>query len=130
MLLQKGVEPGDVHIALERVRAVGVQPLADHQVECFRAAGFDIRSRRVEMRVRRHGFAFAAEDGEQDGFRRASLMRRQHVLEGKQVFHGRFEAKEGRTARVGFVPADQRGLLRRAHRGRARVGEQVDQHIV
>jgi hypothetical protein len=129
-LVEQGVEGLDVHVALERVLAARDPALGDRQVDGLGAAGLDVRPRGVEVGVVRDRRARAPEHAEEDLLRRAALVRGDHVDEPEQVLHGIAEAKPRRRARVALVAALDAGPLLGAHRAGARVGEQVDQHVL
>ncbi len=130
MLTEKGIQRSHVHIALERVQTGRVTTFGDHQIHGFGTAVFDIGAGGVEMSVAGDQLALAAQHGEDDFFRGAALVGRDHVLEGEQRLHRALEDLEGWAAGIGFVTMLDRGPLIATHGTGARVGEQVDQHIV
>ena len=70
------------------------------------------------------------EDAEEDPLGRPALVGGDHVLEREQLAHGVPEHVVRRRAGVGLVAVLDRGPLVAAHRAGARVGEQVDQHVL
>jgi len=130
VLGQEGLQPVEVHVALERVVAARIEPFGDDQVVAFGAGRFDVAARRVEMGVGRDHPAGPAEDREQDRLGRPALVGWDHMFERHQLLHRRLEAEEGRAAGVAFVARHERRLLAGAHGRGPAVGQQVDQHVV
>ncbi len=112
-LLEKARERGDVHVPLEWVAIRGDAAFRDGQVERLRAAGLDVGARGVEVRVRRHDLAGAAEHREQDALGSAPLMRGDHVAVREKLLDRGFEAVERRRPRVRLVGALDAGPLLR-----------------
>ena len=57
-------------------------------------------------------------------------MRGDQVLERHQLFHGLLEAVKRRASGVGFITLHQGSPLACTHTGGARIGQQIDQHII
>ena len=125
-----GIEGGDVHVALEGMQDRWVVALLDHQVDGLRAGELDVGSRRVEMCVVRHHLAWTADDAEQDLLRCAPLVGGDHVLEREERLHALQEPVPGRRSRVALVAALDARPLRGRHRAGARIGQQVDEHVI
>jgi hypothetical protein len=66
----------------------------------------------------------------QDALGRAALVRGDDVPEARERLHDVAEAVEGAAPGVGLVALHQRAPLGGGHRAGARVGEQVDEHVV
>ena len=124
------LQGSNVHIALERVLGFRVTALFNHQVDGLRALRFDIGTGGIEMRVVRYRVGFVGNQCKQDAFGGAALVGRNQVPEWHQVFHRRFETVIRRAAGIGFIAHHQCAPLPGAHAGGARIGQQVDQHIV
>ena len=126
-LLDQPLERGDVHVALEgqdRLRIV-----RRRQVDRLGAGVLDVGARRVEVGVVGDDLRRTAEDGEQDLLRRAALVRWDDVLEREELLDRAEEAIPRRRPGVALIAVLDRGPLVAAHRARARVGQQVDDHV-
>ena len=128
--VEQPLERFNVHVALERMQCRRVAALRDRQVECLRPGVLDVGPRRVEVRVVGDDLPRPTEHREQDPLRRPALVGRDHVLEREQLLHRLEEAKPRRRARVALVTVLDRSPLVARHRTGARVGEEVDQHLV
>ena len=91
---EKRGEPGQVHVALERMQNGRILALVNEEINRLSAARLDIASGGVEMRVGGNDLAGSADDGKQNGFRRPALMRRNDMLERHQRLDGRLESIE------------------------------------
>ena len=120
----------DIHVALERVLRFGLAAFGNDQVNRVGALRLDIGARGVEMGVVRHRVMRLGDHREQDALGGPALVGRDQVLERHQVLDRRLETVESRAAGVGLVTLHQRGPLAGAHAGGARVGQEVDQHVV
>ena len=129
VLVERGAQPVDVHVALERVVAVHVGELGAGQVERERAAELDVGAGRVEVAVVGDDVAFLAHHREQDALGGAALVRGDDVLEAGDVVDRVAEVEVRRAAGVGLVAAHDAGPLVGAHGAGAAVGEQVDDHV-
>jgi hypothetical protein len=127
---RKRIEALDIHVALEGPLERGLEPFSAGEIDGRRARPFDVRSGRVEVGVARDEPARRADDGEEDLLRRASLVRREEMLEGHESPHGLLETVERMTPGVGLVGLENGAPLARAHGGLARVGQQVDEDVV
>ena len=78
--------PG-VHVAFERVCGGQVICFLAEQVDGFGAGEFDVRARRVEVRVVRNDAVGPSQEAEQDVLGGAALVSRYHLLETEDVFH-------------------------------------------
>ena len=129
-LAQQRVQRRDVHVALERVVGLRVAALRDDQVDGLRPGVLDVGPGGVEVRVVRHDLPGPREHGEEDLLGRPALVGGDDVLEREQLAHGVAEHVVRRRAGVGLVAVLDRRPLVAAHRAGARVGEQVDQHVL
>ncbi len=73
---------------------------------------------------------FLQHHAEQDALRRAPLVRRDHVLVAEDILHGIAKVVEAAAAGIALVAQHDGCPLPRRHRSRARIGQQVDKHIV
>ena len=105
-------------------------PLLDHQVDRLRPGELDVGAGRIEVRVVGDDLARTAHDAEEDLLRSAPLVGGDDVLEREERLHALQEPIPGRRPRVTLVPALDARPLRRRHRARARIGQEVDQHVV
>ena len=119
-----------IHVPFERKPRRRLASFRDRQVHGFGADEFYIGARRVEVRVVGNYVALLAHHVEQNAFGRASLMGRDHMLIAKDVLDGVAKMVEAPAAGVAFVPQHDRRPLLGRHRARARIGKQVDQHVV
>ena len=87
VLAQHALERGDVHVSLEGMNGLRLVPLAYRQVESDCAAGLDVRSRRVEMRVVGNDRARLAHRARENVLGRATLVRRDHMIESGDLLH-------------------------------------------
>ena len=67
---------------------------------------------------------------EEDALGGASLVRRDDVLEARELLHGVAEPVIGAAAGVRLVPLDERAPLRGRHRARAGVRQEVDEDVL
>ena len=128
--LEQRVEAVEVHVPLERVVRARVESLRDHEVDGLGAGGLDVGPRRVEVGVVRHDLAGAGDHGEQDLLGGAALVGGDDVLEREQLLHGLEEPEPRRRAGVALVAPLHAGPLVARHGAGARVGEQVDEHVL
>ena len=120
----------DVHVALERVQRAWVAALRDRQVERLGPGVLDVGPCRVEVGVVGDDLARPTEHGEQDSLGSAALVRGDDVLEREQLLHrGEEPVPRGRAGVALVAVLDGCPLVAR-HRARARVGEEVDEHLV
>ncbi len=130
VLIEQPLERVEVHVALERMPRRRIPALGDHQIDGRRSRVLDVGAGRVEVGVVGNDLARAADRREQDLLRGTSLMRRDHVLERKQVLDALEEPEPRRRSGVALVTAlDRRPLVAR-HRTRPRIGQEVDQHVL
>ena len=73
----------EIDVALERMHERGHAPFRNHEVARFGALDLDVRAGRVEVVVVRDDLARLQHRVEQDALGRASLMRRDDVLEAR-----------------------------------------------
>ena len=130
MLFDEALQLGDIHVALERVLRGGVPTLVDHQVNGGRALGLDVGTRGVEVCVIGDDVVGFGHHREQDAFRRPALVGGYQVLERHQALDRLLETVKRWAAGIGLVALHDRAPLAGAHAGGARVGQQVDQHVV
>ena len=123
-------ERGDIHVALERVVRVHVQRLGARQVYGFTTEKFDIRTRRVEMGVVGNNGVRFDRDAEQDALRRPTLVRRDDLLESKDIHDRVTESIPATGAGVGLIATHDAGPGFRRHRAGPRVGQQIDNHVL
>jgi hypothetical protein len=90
----------------------------------------DIGARGVEVRVVGNHTAGSADDREENLLRCAALMRRNHDRKSRDLLHRRLHVVEAAAARIALVTVDDARPLTRAHRRRAAVGQQIDQHVL
>ncbi len=129
-LLEQRLEPLKVDVALEGRRRRRIGRLGAGQVQGLRTRRLDVRARRVEVMVSRDHLALAGGHREQDPFRGSTLVRRYHVLVSGQLTDRRLEAREAARACVRLVAPHHPGPLLGAHGSGARVGEEVDEHVL
>ena len=86
--------------------------------------------RGVEVRVARHDVALLEQRREDHVLRGAPLVRGQEPRHAEQLRDRRFEPEIGRGPGVAFVAGHHRRPLAVGHRPRARIGQQVDRHLV
>ena len=85
----QALERGDVHVALERMRAwPGVVRFGDRQVDGLGADEFDVGARGIEVRVVGNDVARLAHDAEEDALGGAALVGGDHVAEAEDVLDG------------------------------------------
>jgi hypothetical protein len=108
----------------------GLARFGDRQVYCLRADELDVGARGVEVRVVGDDIALLAGHAEQNALGGAPLVRGDHMLIAEDVLDGVAEAIEAAAAGVALVTLHDRSPLPRGHRAGARVGQQVDEHIV
>ena len=94
MFGQVGLQPRQIHIALEGMQRRWILALVNDQIMGQRAAGLDIATRGIEMGVVRDIAPFTAHDRKLDRLRRAALMHRNNMLERHQVLDRGGEALE------------------------------------
>jgi hypothetical protein len=124
------VERPDVHVALERIVRRRVRGLGARQVDRFAAEVLDIGSGGVEVAVVGHDVAALHRAAEEDPLGGAALVGRYDVGEAEHPPHGLVKPEPAPRPRIGLVAGHDRAPLRSAHRRRARVCEQVDEHAV
>src|SRR5437879_12772861 len=100
----------------------------NRQVQRLRAAEFDIRARRIEMRIVRHDAALAADDGKRNALGGAALMCGDNMSKAEDVLNRGPKSLEARRTRVGLITTHHGGPLFGGHRGGSRIREQVDQN--
>ena len=126
----KAFEPGDVHVALERVDRLWVAALGDDQVDRLGAGELHVGARGVEVRVVRDDLVRSAQHAEQDLLGGPTLVGGDDVREREQLLDRLEEHVPRRRAGVRLVAVLDRRPLVAAHRPGSRVGQQVDQHVL
>ncbi len=117
-------------LPLNGCRAAGWRASGNRQIHGFGPHKFNVGARGVEVRVIGNHIALLAHHAEQNALGRATLVRGDHMLVAEDVLDGVAKMVEAPAAGIALVAQhDGRPLLRR-HRAGARIGEQVDQHIV
>ena len=91
---------------------------------------FDVGARGVEVRVVGDHVALLAHHAEQNALGGAALVRRNHMLIAEDVLDGIAEVVEAPAAGVALVALHDRRPLLGRHGAGARIGEQIDEHIV
>ncbi len=129
-LADEAIQRVEVHVALEGMDGRRLTALRDDQVDSLGAGEFDIRPRRVEVRVAGDRLARSADDAEEDLLRRPALVRRDDMAEREQVLDRVQEPEPRWRAGIALVAALDARPLVAAHGARAGIGEQVDEHIV
>jgi hypothetical protein len=128
--LDEGLELRDVHVALERVRRVGIVGRPAGQVDRVAAPDLDVRPRRVEMDVVRDMVALPDERFEQDPLGGPPLVGGDDVGESEDIPDGGLEMEEVPAAGIGFVADHHAGPLVVAHGRRPGIREEVDEDLV
>ena len=124
------LERADVHVPFERVHRSRLAPLRNEEIHRFRPCCFDVRARRVEVRVVGNDLAGARDDREENALRRAALVRRDDVAERKELLHRLEETEPRRRPRVALVPVLDRGPLVARHGAGPRIGQEIDEHVL
>lgn len=106
-----------------------VRPFGDGQVERGGLAIFGVGAGGVEVGVVGHDVARLKGRAKQDALGGAALVGGDDVLEVSNFPYRRLEAVERPGPGVRLVALHHPGPLRRGHRPRAGVGQQVNQHI-
>ena len=127
---QQRFQPLEVDVALEWIQLVRRVSLGSHQIHGLGAGRLDVAASRVEVGIGRNDPARPADDRKQDRLGRAALVGGNDVPERHQLAHRRLESIERRRAGVRLVAAHHGAPLLGAHRAGARIGEQVDDHVV
>ena len=130
MLGHHALESADIHIALKRVVRIEIRRFRTGQVERGTAPEFDIGAGRIEMRVVRHDRVRADHDAEQDSLRCPALVRGDDLLESEDVLYGVAEVIPALRAGVGFVATHHGAPGFRGHGARARIRQEVDDHVL
>ncbi len=112
---------------MDRLR---VAALGDDEVDGLGAGELDVGARRVEVRVVGDDLVRPAEHAEQDLLGGPTLVRRDDVREREQLLDRLEEHVPRRRAGVRLVAVLDRRPLVAAHRAGARVGQQVDEHVL
>ncbi len=120
----------DIHVALERMKRRRVATLGNHQIPRLGVLVLDVGAGRVEVRVVGNDVARLQHHGEEDALRRPALVGRDDLGEAGELLDRVTEAVVRLAAGVGLVAVHHPGPLLRRHRPGARVGEQVDDHLV
>ena len=107
-----------------------VAALGDDEVDRLGAGELDVGARRVEVRVVRDDLVRPAEHAEQDLLGGPTLVGGDDVREREQRLDRLEEHVPRRRAGVRLVAVLDRRPLVAAHRARARVGQQVDEHVL
>ena len=129
-LRDQAFERGNVHVALERVARARVASFRDQEVDGARPGVLDVGARGVEVAVVRDHLSGTAHQFEEDAFAGATLVGGQDVLEAGERAHRLLQRVPALGTRVGLVAAHDTGPLQAAHRTRAAVGQEVDEHVV
>ncbi len=129
-LLDERLERGHVHVALERVDGRGLTALGDGQVHGFRPGELHVGAGGVEVGVVGHHHPRAGHHAEQDLLRRPPLVGGNDVTEREQLLDGLEEPIPAGAAGVRLVTALDAGPLLGAHGAGARIGQEVDEHVV
>src|SRR5579862_3615025 len=97
---------------------VGMFALRNDQIDCLCSDKFDVGARGIEMCVVGDYIARFAHDAEQNPFRRATLMSRDHVAIAKYLLNGTPEVIVALAAGIALIPFHDRGPLSCGHRAR------------
>ena len=124
------LERADVHVPLERMPGRRLAGLGDRNVHRFCADKLNVGAGSVEVRIVGDDVSLLAHHAEQNALGGATLVRRDHVPIAEDVLHRITKVVEAAAAGVALVTHHHRSPLPRGHRTGARVGEQVNQHIV
>ena len=100
------------------------------QIHGLRSCELHIGARGVEVRVVGNNVAFLAGHPKQDALGGASLVRRNHVFVAENILNGTSEAVEAAAAGIAFIALHDGGPLVGRHGAGARIGQQVDEHVV
>jgi hypothetical protein len=130
MLLKGALQLGRVYIALERHFELGLLGLVDGTVQGDGLSALDVALGGVEVRVAGHDVALVYEVREEHILGRPALVGGNHVLETGQPLDGFLQPEERVGPRVALVAGHYARPLAVAHGPGARVGEQVDVHLV
>ena len=130
VLLERLFEGRKIHVALERVEETRDAPFRDDEVARLGALDLHVRARRVEVVVVRDDVALVEDRVEEDALGGAPLVRRDDVLETRQLLHGVAKAVERAAARVRLVALHEGAPLRGRHRARAGVRQEVDEDVL
>ena len=121
---------GDVHVALEGMPRRRLPGLGNRQIDGLGADELDVGARGVEVRVVRHQVARLAHHVEQNALGGASLVGGDYVLVAEDILHRVAKVVEAAAAGIALVAQHDSSPLPGRHRARARIGEQVDEHVV
>ena len=130
VLTQDLFEFRKVHFAFERQFQLRVGRGVDRAVHGVAAAELDVSLRGVEVRVAGDDVALLEQRREDHVLRGASLVRGQEPRHAEQVADCLLEPEVGRRPGVAFVAGHHRRPLAVGHRPRARIGQQVDRHLI
>ena len=111
-------------------RARGCESFVDDQVDGFRTGVLDVRAGRIEVVVARDYLAGSADQLEQDPLAGTPLMRRQDMRHPGQFEQDRLEAIPAPRSSIRLVATKHSGPLLVAHRRRAAIGQEVDEHVL
>ena len=125
-LIDQRLELGDVDIALERVLGARVVRLVDDDVVEGGAGHLLVQAGGGEVHVAGHVHSGADQDAADQVFGAAALVGRHDIGEAVDLAHRVVQHIEGLGAGIGLVADHHVRPLVVAHRGGARVGEQVD----
>ncbi len=124
------LEGDQIDVALEQVRRLGVARLRDRDVDPDAARELDVRARGREVEVGRHEQTGLDEQLREQVLGAATLVGRDDMPVAVQLPHRLLEPVEAARARVRLVAELHRGALLLRERGRAAVGEEVDEDVV
>ncbi len=130
VFVERPLERSQVDVALEGMHQRRHAAFGDHEVARLGAFDLDVGARRIEVVVVGDDVAGLQDRVEEDALGRPPLMRRDDVAKTGEVLHDGLKAVERAAAGVRLVALHQGAPLRRRHRAGARVGEQVDEHVV
>ena len=119
-----------IHIAFERMQALGVVRIGNDHVNKRTAGQLLVQPSGGEVHITRNDVARLDEGLRQQVLRAAALVGGHHVFVSVPLLDGGFKTVEASASGVGFVAHHHRGPLPVAHGGSAGIGEQIDINIV
>ena len=112
------------------MEACRFEPFGYHQIVRERAGCFNVAPGGIEVRIGGDPLVCTAQNREEYGFGRASLMGWNDVIKRPEITNGGLESSKRRGPRVTFVAEHQCRPLCRAHGRSTTVRQQIDEDIV
>ena len=119
-----------IHIPFERIFVRNIKSLTHTAVHSRSLPVFDMTLGGIEMTVARDDIPLFHQHREQDVLRGPPLMRGQEIFKPGDLPDGLLQMFIGGSPRIALIPLHQGSPLMMAHRSRARIGQQIDHHLV